>query len=108
MQAGVRPRPCFGAADSSDAGRAIDGDIVAMRGFGTRGLQRLVAAELERLANLMRHASPDDVPKLRAVLRERLQTYVDQVMALADDESTARDHHRQLEHLHPDVQPPSR
>lgn len=32
----------------------------------------------------MRHAAPPDVPRMRAALRERLQGYVDQVMALAD------------------------
>jgi hypothetical protein len=37
---------------------------------------------------VMRHAASGDVPKLRAVLRDRLQTYVDQVMALADEGSS--------------------
>lgn len=32
----------------------------------------------------MNHAAPADLPRLRAGLRERLQAYVDQVMALAD------------------------
>ena len=33
----------------------------------------------------MQHAAARDVPKMRAALRERLQAYVDQVMALARD-----------------------
>ena len=33
----------------------------------------------------MQHAAVRDVPKMRAALRERLQAYVDQVMALARD-----------------------
>ena len=33
----------------------------------------------------MQHAAARDVPRMRAALRERLQTYVDQVMALARD-----------------------
>lgn len=32
----------------------------------------------------MHHAAPADLPRLRARLRDRLQAYVDQVMALAD------------------------
>jgi hypothetical protein len=34
---------------------------------------------------LKHHAAPDDIPRLRAALHERLQVYVDEVMALADE-----------------------
>ena len=33
----------------------------------------------------MQHAAARDVPRMRVALRERLQAYVDQVMALARD-----------------------
>ena len=33
----------------------------------------------------MQHAATRDVPNMRVALRERLQSYVDQVMALARD-----------------------
>jgi hypothetical protein len=52
------------------------------------GIEDAAGSVLVQL-RVMRHAAPGDVPKLRTVLRERLQTYVDQVMALAD-ESAAR------------------
>jgi hypothetical protein len=34
---------------------------------------------------VMNHAAPGDVPRLRAVLRERLRDYVDRAMEMADE-----------------------
>lgn len=33
----------------------------------------------------MQHANPRDIPRMRETLRERLRSYVDQALALADE-----------------------
>ena len=58
----------------------FDGDLAA--------IDDLAGSVMVQL-RIMNHAAPSDVPKLRAVLRERLRDYVDRAMEMAD-ESAAR------------------
>lgn len=58
----------------------FDGDLAA--------IDDLAGSVMISLRTLQ-HAGCDDIPGLRAVLRERLRNYVDRAMEMAD-ESTAR------------------
>ena len=56
--------------------RKLDGDLA---GLGD------TASTITTTLQTMNHASARDVPGLRARLRENLQTFVDQVMDMADE-----------------------
>ena len=53
---------------------------------GEMGEVQDLASGIETQLRVMRHAGSKDVPRMRAALRDALQSFVDKVMATARDE----------------------